>query len=367
MMKGVLVLEDGSRFEGEFFGCCSAAGGEVVFTTGMVGYCESLTDPSYCGQILVFTYPLIGNYGVAKDNIIEGISEQFESLQIQVRAVIVGEYSEEYSHRQAEKSLSAWLEEHNIPGLSGIDTRALTQRLREKGVMRGKIVVEDDKSEEIEKESVAGNFKKGDFSEAGDALLVSQVSVKEKVVYLRGSKKVLLVDCGVKHGILRQFLQRGITLIRVPWDYDFLQEEYDGLFLSNGPGDPTECVKTIEHVRKALMQDKPIFGICLGSQILALAAGAKTYKLRYGHRGQNQPCVQAGTKQCFITSQNHGYAVDEKTLSAGWEVWFTNANDGTNEGICHKTKPFFAVQFHPEACPGPTDAEFLFDRFIEKL
>ncbi len=243
------------------------------------------------------------------------------------------------------------MQEHHIPALTGIDTRALTQKLREYGVMLGKIVIERDIP----------------FDDPNARNLVAEVSIPQKIIYLRGCKKVLAVDCGIKHAILRHFLAQNVTVIRVPWDYDFTQEEYGGLFISNGPGDPKQCTKTIKHLRKALQQNKPIFGICLGSQLLALAAGADTYKLKYGHRGQNQPCHELTTKRCYITSQNHGYAVDESTLPEDWQIWLQNVNDGTNEGIRHKTKPFFAVQFHPEASPGPTDMEFLFDKFIELI
>ncbi len=351
MKRGKLVLQDGTIFEGCSIGNHSSTAGEVVFTTGMVGYPESLTDPSYRGQILVFTYPLIGNYGIPEDHIQDSVSAVLESEKIQVQGVIVAEYSEQYSHWNAAKSLASWLQEHGIPALTGIDTRALTQKLREHGVMLGKIVIDNDLL----------------FDNPNTRNLVAEVSIPQKIIYPQGHKKIVVVDCGVKHNILRHFLQRNVTIIRVPWDYDFTQEDYDGLFISNGPGDPKQCLKTIEHLRHALTQHKPIFGICLGSQLLALAAGADTYKLKYGHRGQNQPCAELTSKRCYITSQNHGYAVDESTLPEDWESWLRNVNDNTNEGIRHKTKPFFAVQFHPEASPGPMDTEFLFDKFIEMI
>ena len=353
---GKLILEDGSVYSGYSFGNPTSSAGEVVFTTGMVGYPESLTDPSYRGQILVCTYPLIGNYGVPDGEIQDNLYKHFESDQIQVQGMIVSDYSENYSHWKGVKSLSTWLNEQKIPALYGIDTRAITKKLREHGVMLGKIVIEQD----LELE---------DFNTRN---LAAEVSVKEKVVYSKNHSqseiKVVVVDCGVKNSIIRNFLKRNITVIRVPWNYDFTVEEYDGLFISNGPGDPKQCVITIDNIKKVInlesQQSKPIFGICLGSQLLALAAGADTYKLKYGHRSQNQPCQELGTESCFITSQNHGYAVDESTLPEEWEPWFRNVNDGTNEGIKHKSKPFFAVQFHPEAAPGPEDLEFLFDKFI---
>ena len=372
MERGRLILQDGTIFDGFSVGYHSSTTGEVVFTTGMVGYPESLTDPSYCGQILAFTYPLIGNYGVPEDAIRDHISARFESEKIQVRGVILAECAEHYSHKDAVKSIASWLQEYRIPALAGIDTRALTQKLREHGVMQGKIIIDKigrgipiDKDTPVDKDNPIGMDLP--FGEPNTRNLVAEVSIPQKIVYPNGIKKVVVVDCGIKHNILRSFLKRGVTIIRVPWDYDFTQEEYDGLFISNGPGDPKQCAKTIEHLRTAITQHKPIFGICLGSQLLALAAGANTYKLKYGHRGQNQPCHELMTKRCYITSQNHGYAIDETTLPEGWQPWLRNVNDGTNEGIKHATKPFFAVQFHPEASPGPIDTDFLFDLFVEMI
>lgn len=350
--KSKLILEDGSIYEGTSFGYDKSCAGEVVFTTGMVGYPESLTDPSYAGQILIFTYPLIGNYGIGDDSKDEfGVLKNFESGKVQVKGLIVSEYCKEPSHWNSAKPLKEWLIENKIPAISGIDTRELTTRIREKGVMPGKIVIDKDI----------------DLEDPSKKNLVAEVSIKEKIEYKSGKTRVVLVDCGAKLNIVRCLLKRGITVIRVPWDYDFFQEEYDGILVSNGPGDPKQCKATIENLKKALEQNKPIMGICLGNQLLALAAGADTYKLKYGHRSQNQPCVNIGTKRCYITAQNHGYAVDEKTIPLGWEAWFRNVNDKTNEGIMHKTKPFFSVQFHPEASCGPVDTEFLFDRFIEMM
>lgn len=347
-----LVLEDGAVFEGKSFGYHASVAGEVVFNTAMTGYPESLTDPSYKGQILVSTYPLIGNYGVPGDELEHGISKHYESDQIHVSAFIVSEYSTEHSHWNAEKSLGEWLKEHKIPGIFDIDTRALTKRLREKGCMLGKILVDD---EDIE------------FYDPNQDNLVDMVSCKEKIVYGNGEHKVVLVDTGAKFNILRCLLNRDTTLIRVPWDYDFTNEDYDGIMLSNGPGNPQTCVKTVEHIAKALQGDKPIFGICLGNQLLGLAAGGGTHKLKYGHRSHNQPVRELGTKKCYITSQNHGFVLDTDTLKEDWEPAFVNVNDDTNEGIKHKTKPFFSTQFHPEASSGPTDTEFLFDVFIDKI
>ncbi len=347
-----LVLEDGAVFEGKSFGYHASVAGEVVFNTAMTGYPESLTDPSYKGQILVSTYPLIGNYGVPGDELENGISKNYESDRIHVSAFIVSEYSTEHSHWNAQKSLGDWLIENKIPGIFDIDTRALTKRLREKGCMLGKILIDDETL---------------DFYDPNQDNLVDMVSCKEKIVYGNGQHKVVLVDTGAKYNILRCLLNRDVTLIRVPWDYDFTQEDYDGIMLSNGPGNPQTCVKTVEHIAKALQDDKPIFGICLGNQLLGLAAGGGTHKLKYGHRSHNQPVRELGTKKCYITSQNHGFVLDTDTLKEDWEPAFVNVNDDTNEGIKHKTKPFFSTQFHPEASSGPTDTEFLFDVFIDKI
>jgi len=329
-----LILEDGSIFPGQAFGAEKAATGEVVFNTGMVGYPETLTDPSYNGQILVLTYPLIGNYGVPGDEQDDGLSRYFESDKIHIAGLIIATYAEEYSHWNAKRSLSQWLKVHHVPGIYGIDTRALTKKLRENGTMLGKIVSGDDTL---------------DFSDPNKRNLVHEVSIREPIVYAAGKKTVLLVDCGVKNNIIKAFLHRKMTVIRVPWNYDFSDEKFDGVVISNGPGDPRMCVATIAHVRRLLQRNFPILGICLGSQILALAAGADTYKLKYGHRSQNQPCIEAGTKRCYITSQNHGYAVDSDTLPEDWREWFFNNNDRTNEGILHISRPFFGTQFHPEA------------------
>lgn len=347
-----LELQDGTVFHGNLFGYPISSAGEVVFNTAMTGYPESITDPSYKGQILVLTYPLIGNYGVP-DNIIEDqLSKFYESEKIQVAGLVISDYSAEHHHWNARKSLSDWLIEHQIPGIFGVDTRSLTKLLREQGTMLGKIVCNDS--------DIA-------FTDPNQENLVAQVSTPVKVVYGNGRHRILLVDCGVKNNIIRHLLKRDTTVIRVPWDYDFLKEDYDALFLTNGPGDPKQCMITIENIRKALQQDRPIFGICLGNQLMALASGADTYKLKYGHRSHNQPVRMRGTDKCYITSQNHGFAVNEKSLSSDWEPLFNNLNDGTNEGLKHKTKPFFSAQFHPEASSGPTDTDFLFDEFLSLI
>ena len=354
-LGATLKLENGMEFRGYSFGYAGPCDGEVVFSTAMVGYPESLTDPSYSGQILCVTYPLVGNYGVPADGEDEfGISRNFESDRIHVRGLLISDYSFEYSHWKAVKSLDEWLKEQKIPGIYGIDTRELTKILREHGSMLG-IIVPDGFTRDFPIE---------------DPNLVNQVAIvscKEVIRYGKGDKKIVLVDCGVKNNILRCLIRRGVEVIRVPWDYNFNTLEYDGLFISNGPGNPALCDKTVGHIRQAMKSDRPIFGICMGNQLLCVAGGASTYKLKYGHRSHNQPVRMVGTNRCFITSQNHGFAVDNRTLGEDWEPLFVNMNDGTNEGIRHKSRPFFSAQFHPEATSGPTDTEFLFDEFLSKV
>ncbi len=350
-----LKLRNGMEFKGFSFGSPAPCDGEVVFSTAMVGYPESLTDPSYSGQILCVTYPLIGNYGVPDEGPDEwGISRNFESEKIWVRGLIISDYSFKYSHWDAVKSLDTWLKEQGIPGVYGVDTREITKVLREHGSMLGMVLPGDaDKPFLVDDPNLENQ--------------IAIVSTQEVLRYGKGNKRVCLVDCGVKHNILRCFVDRGVEVIRVPWNYDFNKLDFDGLFISNGPGNPEFCNITVRNLRTAMGYDRPIFGICMGNQLLARAGGASTYKLKYGHRSHNQPVMMEGTNRCFITSQNHGYAVDDSTIGEEWESWFVNMNDGTNEGIRHKTKPFCSVQFHPEASSGPTDTEFLFDDFISKL
>ncbi|MDE7471076.1 MAG: glutamine-hydrolyzing carbamoyl-phosphate synthase small subunit [Paramuribaculum sp.] len=351
--RAKLVLEDGTTFEGRSFGYETSTAGEVVFNTAMTGYPESLTDPSYEGQILVTTYPLLGNYGVPPRRNKDDVSEYLEGDRIHCKAIVAQDYSFNHSHWQAEKSLADWLKEEKIPGIYGVDTRALTKHLREKGSMLGKIVVE--------------GCEEPEFYDPNKENLVAKVSCTEVEEYGSGEKTGVLVDCGVKHNIIRCLTRRGVKVVRVPWDYDFTGMDYDGVFISNGPGDPDKATATVDNIKKAIEIGKPICGICMGNQLLSKAAGARTYKLKYGHRGHNQPVRQEGTDRCFVTSQNHGFAVDQSTLPEEWEPLFTNMNDGTNEGIRHKSKPFFSAQFHPEASSGPKDTEFLFDEFIKLL
>lgn len=356
-----LILDDGTIFRGRSFGYEKGVSGEVVFNTAMTGYPESLTDPSYAGQLMVLTFPLVGNYGVPPRTFgADGIATFMESEKIHADAIIVSDYSHQYSHWNAECSLGDWLKQEHIPGIYGIDTRALTKKLREHGVMMGRIVIDDE---------ALSMDRAGEMPDYEAINYVDRVSCKEVITYgeAPGKKRVVLVDCGVKHNIIRCLLKRGVTVVRVPWDYDFSLLPYDGLFISNGPGDPDTCDAAVRNIRKALAGDKPICGICMGNQLLAKAGGATIYKLKYGHRSHNQPVRMVGTERCFITSQNHGYAVDSDTLGADWEPLFVNMNDGTNEGIRHKTKPFFSSQFHPEACSGPTDTEFMFDKFVALL
>ena len=372
-----LILSDGTVFHGYSFGYEAETVGEVVFNTAMMGYPESLTDPSYAGQILVTTFPLIGNYGVPDTGMgSDGLPLFMESDRIHPKALVVADYSETYSHWNAKESLASWLKREKIPAITGVDTRRLTKVLREHGVMMGRISLSPNPSPSRE--------GSGDTQDYGSVNWVEQVSCKEVITYrpdttavansslftLHSSlKKVVLVDCGVKANIIRCLIRRGIEVIRVPWDYDFNELEFDGLFLANGPGDPEQCDKTVAHIRTFLNNKtvRPLMGICLGNQLLARAAGAKTYKLKYGHRSHNQPVQRVGSTQCFITSQNHGYAVDDKTLPEDWEPLFVNMNDGSNEGIRHKTNPWFSAQFHPEACSGPTDTEWMFDEFVRSL
>lgn len=342
-----LYLKDGAVVEGQSFGANCSAAGEVVFNTGMVGYPESLTDPSYAGQILVLTYPLIGNYGVPDKKF-------FESESIQITGLVVSEYSEQYSHHAAKKSLAAWLKKSGVPAMTGVDTRALTKRLREHGVILGRLQAKYGHGVSI-------------FVDPNKENLVAKVSPKRTRIYKGGKIKIVLLDCGAKENILRSLVARGAVVIRVPWNYDFNKLRYHGLVISNGPGDPMMCDATIKNIQKAMKKGKPILGVCLGNQLLALAAGAKTYKLKYGHRSQNQPCIDKEAGRCYITSQNHGFAVDADSLSSDWKEWFVNSNDGSNEGIVHKTKLWRSVQFHPEASPGPTDTAWIFDEFISEL
>ena len=386
MRNVTLILDDGSRFHGKSFGYEKPVAGEVVFNTAMTGYPESLTDPSYAGQLMTLTYPLVGNYGVPPFTVEpNGLATFMESERIHAEAIIVSDYSEDFSHWNAVESLADWLKREQVPGITGIDTRELTKVLREHGVMMGRIVFDDVENEIDNSQFTIDNYE--------DVNYVDRVSCKEIIVYTGKEsplhfpittptaqlncqlstvncqlKRVVLLDCGVKSNILRCLLKRDVEVIRVPWDYDYNELEFDGLFISNGPGDPDTCDAAVQNIRRAMKNEKlPIFGICMGNQLLSKAGGAKIYKLKYGHRSHNQPVRMVGTERCFITSQNHGYAVDNTTLTEDWEPLFINMNDGSNEGIRHKRNPWFSAQFHPEAASGPTDTEFLFDEFVKLL
>lgn len=370
-----LTLEDGTVFEGTIFGAPKSTSGEVVFNTGMVGYPETLTDPSYRGQILVMTYPLVGNYGVPPtsfgDKLLvssnsKGANEDcetesewesalpkfFESDRIQIQALIVSEESESFSHWNSIESLDAWLKRFAVPGLFGIDTRKLTKILREHGTMLGKI--------EIGKEKV--KYYNPDVED-----LISKVTPAKVEKYGSGKKRVLLIDCGCKKSIITNLLQRNVSVLRVPYDYEIEKEDYDGVLISNGPGNPVVYKQLVASAKKLIQKQVPTLGICMGHQILSLAAGAKTYKLKYGHRSQNQPVKEVDSNKCYVTSQNHSFAVDTKSLPRGWQPWFENLNDYSNEGVRHEKLPFRSVQFHPEAMPGPVDSDFIFDEFLKDL
>lgn len=339
-----LTLEDGTVYSGFSFGAQVPAAGEVVFSTAMTGYPESLTDPSCKGQILCLTFPIVGNCGAPADN--------DELSSIHVSGLIVSDYSFEFSHWNASGSLDSWLKQNNVPGIYGIDTRALTKRIREKGDMLGKIEPDGCSIE---------------FFDTDKVNLVAEVSIASKKVYGTGKYRIVLVDCGVKHNMIKRLLGYDTTVIRVPWDYDFLKEDYDGLFLSNGPGNPKMCAATIENIKCALSDARPVFGACFGNQLLALASGADIFKLKHGHRSHNQPVLQVGTEKAYITSQNHSFTVDNETIGKEWEPYFININDKTNEGIKHKSLPFFSTQFLPEASGGPTDTDFLLEIFIDNI
>jgi len=365
--KAVLVLEDGSHFFGHGFGAIKKVSGEIVFSTSMVGYPEALTDPSYKGQILTLTYPLVGNYGVPPYDLELGIPRYFESESIKVTGLVVHELCKKPYHWASTKTLGEWLKSENVPGIYGIDTRKLTKKLRVKGVMLGILqVCEED--EELNLEKLLEEAKKVPDPNLRD--LVGEVTVKEPVHHkVGGNKVVVLIDCGAKYNIVRNLLKRGINVVRVPYNFsakEILEYDPTCVVISNGPGDPKNCVETIECVRELAEENTPLMGICLGVQILALARGGDTFKLKYGHRSQNQPVLNLETGRCYITIQNHGYAVNPDSLKGtDLDVLFINANDKTVEGIKHKRKSAFAFQWHPEAAPGPYDTEFLFDDFLK--
>src|SRR3989339_380023 len=358
-MLGKLILKDGSVFEGQSFGYEQPRSGELVFSTGMVGYPESLTDSSYEGQILVSTYPIIGSYGVPD-------KKNWESDKIHVSGLIVSQYIDTPSHFQSKMTLSEWLKKEKIPGLVIPDTRYLTKKLRDEGAQLAKII--------FDTSALPGmNFIDPNKKNLVDLVSIKKVTKEYYLTHDRGQdnkkhvKTIVLIDCGAKKNIARSLLARGVKVITVPWNYKIfsLKERIDGVVVSNGPGDPKMADVAIETVKKVMIKKIPILGICLGNQILALAAGGDTYKMKFGHRSQNQPCTMVGTKRCYLTTQNHGFAIGK--VPKDFKPWFINANDNTNEGIIHKKYPFMSVQFHPEATPGPVDTGWVFDKFLEKL
>ena len=362
--RGRLVLQDGAVFPGAVFGAPRPAAGEVVFTTGMVGYPETLTDPSYRGQILVFTYPSQGNYGVPRpppsDPSTSGRADDlpdrpFESSRVHLSGVVCASYSETYSHRTAAVSLGDWLAGQGVPALTGIDTRALTKKIRMHGALLGRIEIDGRPSPE--------------FDDPNRRNLVEEVSTRGVERHGKGGVPVVLIDCGRKSNQVRMLVRLGAEVTVAPWNHDLrrLARECAGVVISNGPGDPQLAAATVATARVLMRREVPILGICLGHQILALAAGARTYKMKFGHRAHNQPCVDSKTGRCYQTSQNHGYAVDGRSLPRGWKTWFSNANDGTNEGLRHKSGPWRSVQFHPEAAPGPTGTEWILEEFLAEI
>ena len=377
LLPATLKLQDGTSFCGTSFGARLHTGlpvtGEVVFTTSLVGYPESMTDPSYRGQILVFTQPLIGNYGVpapTKDAF--GLLKHFESSKIQVKAIIVNDYATKYSHWNAIESLGSWCARSGIPAISGVDTRAVTTLLRDKGSMIGQLT--DGLGASLNKKGLSLPCQE-------NVNLIAQVSCKKVRVYNpKGSIRITLVDCGVKQNIIRCLAKLDAQVHVVPWDYDLNKDlaniQPHGIFLSNGPGSPLHVSTTVKSLSTFMANQAksafpmPIFGICMGNQLLGLAAGFKVYKLPYGNRGHNQPVINLKTGACMITSQNHGYALkdsDPDCIPKGWVPFFRNANDGSNEGIRHLTMPWSSVQFHPEAMGGPLDTEYLFEDFIRQV
>jgi len=365
--RGVLVLEDGSVFQGIGFGAETEISGEVVFNTSMMGYPELLTDPSYQEQIVVMTYPILGSYGIPPSSIRDrgGVPLHFESDSVKVKGFVVHSLSRP-SHWSNHKTLDEWLTEQGVPGIFGIDTRVLTQRLRNKGTMLGVLKVSNSP---IDSQVVAGQTSS--IQDPNKQDLVQRVSPREPIYY-DGSEEstIVIVDCGVKYGILRSLLAKGARVVRVPYDFPadkILKLNPRGMVISNGPGDPKIDLRTIETTKNLMETELPIMGICLGAQILGLAAGAETYKLKFGHRAVNHPCMDLETGRCFITTQNHGYTIDWNSLeNTEFLANFVNINDNTVEGIKHRKKPFLGVQWHPESSPGPYDTRFLFDRFFEE-
>jgi len=353
-----LYLEDGTVYSGAGFGATETVAGEVVFNTGMSGYIETLTDPSYRGQILVLTYPLIGNYGVPASRNAGEIDPPFESDEIQVQGLVVQHYVDQHSHHNACRSLDRWLTDSQIPAVTGIDTRSLTRRLREAGTMRGWLADAAMSLEEAKRQARTVDMSEDVFK------LVTPDRVTR---YDGGDLNILLIDVGAKDNLVRSMLQRGASVTRIPWNASFNDylSDCDGVLIGNGPGDPKDLADLVLKLRNLTETfSGPVFGVCLGHQLLSLAIGGDTYKLPYGHRSVNQPVQDLRTGLCYVTSQNHGYAVRDDCLPGNFEPWFINVNDRTNEGIRSRSRPIMSVQFHPEASPGPQETGFLFDEFL---
>lgn len=364
-----LILSDGSCFNGQMIGAPLRASGEMVFTTGMVGYSEAITDPSYFGQILCFTYPLVGNYGIP--DFPKGSSESllplgFESSKPHTAAVVISIDSPEVFHWNSFQCLDRWLKRYNVPGIIGVDTRHLVQKIRSNRNLLGRI--EPEFAEGVRTlgtmDTASSNLA---FFDPGMHEIIPEVSTSERRLLGKGSKRIGLIDCGVKWNIIRQIISYGFEIELLPWDTDLSTCDCDAWLISNGPGDPSRSGFLPERVKTLLVDNRPILGICLGHQILALAAGARTRRMNYGHRSHNQPVYLVGSRKGYMTSQNHGYVIDEATLPENWDIWFRNINDDSIEGIRHKDKPFFSVQFHPEASGGPCDTAWIFEKVLSEV
>jgi len=363
-LPAALKLKTGQIFTGTSFGAPISTSGEAVFTTSMVGYPESMTDPSYRGQILTFTHPLVGNYGVPglfKDQF--GLLAYFESDRIQVEGIVVSDYATKYSHWTAVESLGEWCARHGVPAITGVDTRAIVHILRDQGSTLARLDVGD--------EALNEDLTNAEYSDPNTRNLVAEVSTVVPLSYNPfGDIKIAVIDCGAKQNILRSLVMRGAAVTVLPWNFDFtnIADQFDGLFISNGPGNPRQAMETVKNLRKTLdVYQKPIFGICMGNLLLGMAAGLDVYKLRFGNRGHNVPAINMVNGKCYITSQNHGYALQDAVMPQGWEKYFVNANDGSNEGIRHEIRPVRSVQFHPEAKGGPQDTEYLFEEFLAQV
>jgi carbamoyl-phosphate synthase small subunit len=366
----VLELSSGDRFQGDMIGAPLVSSGELVFTTGMVGYSEAITDPSYFGQVIVFAYPLIGNYGIPElpKNIdfSKSLPKGFEGPKPRAAAVIVNTDISKTFHWNSFQSLDKWLLEQGIPGIAGIDTRHLVHIVRSSsGPLLAKVIPEE--SEGTSSYGEKFSLNSDGFFDPSKHEIVPEVSTRERLIMGKGKVRIALLDCGVKWNMIRQLLSLDCEIELLPWDTDLKKVDSSGWILSNGPGDPLKTGQLVNSVKALLEEKKPILGICLGHQILALASGARTQKMTYGHRSHNQPVYITGTRKGFITSQNHGYMVEKNSLKEGWAPWFLNVNDQTIEGIKHETLPFRSVQFHPESAGGPRDTKWVLDQFVEEV